>query len=142
MKRTLFLTLAFASFLWPPAHAEEKNMKIKITLNDSQVITATLEDSETAKDFAALLPLDLKLDDYNKTEKISDLPKKLTRKDAPASIDPDIGDITYYAPWGNLAIFYRDFGNSPGLIRLGKIDSGAEAFNTSGPLTAKIEILK
>jgi hypothetical protein len=32
-----------------------------------------------------------------------------------------VGDITYYAPWGNLAIFYRDFGYSPGLVRLGHI---------------------
>lgn len=24
--------------------------------------------------------------------------------------------ITYYAPWGNLAIFYRDFGYSAGLV--------------------------
>ncbi|MEH7502625.1 cyclophilin-like fold protein [Neobacillus drentensis] len=23
--------------------------------------------------------------------------------------DPSVGDFTYYSPWGNLAIFYRDF---------------------------------
>ncbi|GAA4730631.1 hypothetical protein GCM10023216_23110 [Isoptericola chiayiensis] len=28
----------------------------------------------------------------------------------------------YYAPWGNLAIFYRDFGHAPGLVRLGAFD--------------------
>jgi hypothetical protein len=37
----------------------------------------------------------------------------------------DRGDITYYAPWGNLALFYRDFPYSNGLIRLGTLDTGA-----------------
>jgi len=28
-------------------------------------------------------------------------------------------------PWGNLALFYRDFTYSDGLIRLGRLDTGA-----------------
>jgi Cyclophilin-like family len=36
-----------------------------------------------------------------------------------AGSDPSIGDIAYYAPWGNLALFYKDFGYSNGLITLG-----------------------
>ncbi|WP_337926728.1 cyclophilin-like fold protein [Paenibacillus caui] len=38
--------------------------------------------------------------------------------------------ITYYAPWGNLAIFYRDFRYSSGLIKLGSIDAGGEKLAT------------
>jgi len=49
-----------------------------------------------------------------------------------------VGDITYYAPWGNLAIFYRDFDYSRGLVRLGRIDSGIEALAaTSGEVTVR-----
>jgi hypothetical protein len=42
---------------------------------------------------------------------------------APEDHDPEVGDITYYAPWGNLAIFYRDFDHSRGLVKLSSIDS-------------------
>ena len=65
-----------------------------------------------------MLPLTLTLKDYAGTEKISDLPRKLSTQGAPSGSDPSVGDITLYAPWGNLAIFYRDFGYASGLIIL------------------------
>jgi len=80
-------------------------MKIRLKLED-KVLTATLNDSKTARDFVAQLPLTLTLTDYSKTEKISDLPKKLSTDGAPSGSDPSVGDIAYYAPWGNLAFFY------------------------------------
>ena len=69
----------------------------------------------------------LTLDDYASKEKVSDLPRRLNTDGAPRGYQPSAGDITYYEPWGNLAIFYKDFGYSNGLIRLGHI---------AGPLTA------
>ena len=54
-------------------------------------------------------------------------------------MDPSVGDIAYYAPWGNLAIFYKDFGYSRGLIRLGRIDSGIEVLAVPGALKVTIE---
>jgi hypothetical protein len=102
-------------------------MKIRILIDDV-VLTATIYDNPTARDFIALLPLTLKLEDYAGTEKISQIPRKLSVKDAPSGADPSAGDITYYAPWGNLAIFYKDFQYSSGLIVLGKIDSGINIF--------------
>jgi hypothetical protein len=38
-------------------------------------------------------------------EKIGDLPKKLSTDGAPTGSNPNVGDIAYYAPLGNLAIF-------------------------------------
>lgn len=113
-------------------------MKIRLTIN-GKAITATLIDNATARDFVSLLPMTLMLEDYAATEKISYLPRKLSTAGAPAGIDPSVGDITYYAPWGNLAIFYRDFGYSRGLIQLGRIDSGIETLNVPGPLKVTIE---
>lgn len=53
--------------------------------------------------------------------------RKLSTKDAPSgSSDPDLGDLTLYDPWGNLAIFYKDFAYASGLVKLGKIESGIE----------------
>lgn len=115
-------------------------MKIRLTINGMPT-TATLIDSPSTRDFVALLPMTLKLDDYASTEKIAYLPKKLTTQGAPAGIDPAVGDITYYAPWGNLAIFYRDFGYSKGLIRLGRFDKGMEALEIRGSLTVLIEAI-
>jgi hypothetical protein len=57
---------------------------------------------------------------------ISNLPKKLSTQDALSDSDPAVEDITYYAPWGNLTIFYKDFGYANGLIKLGSIDGGVE----------------
>lgn len=115
-------------------------MKIRMMVN-GKAITATLADNPTARDFFSLLPMTLALDDYAATEKISYLPRKLARDGAPAGIDPSAGDIAYYAPWGNLAIFYRDFRYSEGLIKLGRIDSGAQALNVSGSIKVTIEPL-
>jgi hypothetical protein len=99
---------------------------IRIELADT-VLSATLNHSEAARDFASLLPLTVELEDYAATEKIATLPRKLSIAGAPAGSDPDVGDIAYYAPWGNLALFYKDFGYSAGLVLLGRIDGGVEA---------------
>lgn len=114
-------------------------MKLRLTVED-KVVTATLIESKTAQDFISLLPLTLTLQDYAGTEKVSDLPKRLSTEDAPSGSDPSVGDIAYYAPWGNLALYYRDFGYSSGLVILGKLDSGIEAFNVPGSLRMTIEL--
>ena len=103
----------------------EQPVKIRIVAGDKMLV-AELEDSATGRDFAALLPLDLTLEDYNRTEKISDLPGRLSIGGAPDGITPAAGDLAYYAPWGNLAIFYRSFDYSRGLLRMGRIDGGLE----------------
>lgn len=86
-------------------------MKLKITIR-GKIITGTLNDSIAARDFATLLPLTLTLSDYHRIEKVSDLPKKLSVNDAPSGYKPFAGDITYYTPWSNLAIFCKDFSYS------------------------------
>lgn len=116
-------------------------MKIRMDVEGAEV-TATLYDNAAARDFASLLPLTLKLKDYAETEKVSDLPKRLSTEGVPPGTDPSVGDITFYAPWGNLAVFYKDFGYSKGLVRLGKIDSGVEALSRPGPLSVTIEIVE
>lgn len=113
-------------------------MKIRLTF-DGKRVEATLLDNPTAKDFLSLLPITLTLEDYNRTEKIGYPPRKLSAAGAPPGVDPSVGDIAYYAPWGNLAIFYEDFGYSRGLIGLGRIDSGIETLSVPGSLTVTIE---
>jgi len=113
-------------------------MKIVIKAGD-KTITARLFDSDAARDFAGQLLPTMTLEDYAGTEKIGYLPKQLSTKGAPGGTDPSPGDVTYYAPWGNLAIFYKDFGYSRGLILLGGIDSGGEALSRPGSLLVTFE---
>lgn len=124
-----------------PSIPEAKTMKIRLTIN-GHATSAMLDYNATARDFLSLLPLTLTLEDYAATEKIAYPPRKLSTQGAPAGINPDIGDITYYAPWGNLALFYKDFGYSTGLIRLGRFDAGVEAISASGKLEVTIEAFR
>lgn len=123
------------------SHSRRETMKIRMTMA-GQIITASLEESDSARDFFAMLPLTLPLEDYAETEKIAYLPGKLTTQGAPKGIDPNVGDICYYTPWGNLAIYYRDFGYSSGLIRLGRITSGLDALTAQPSGTLTIEAVK
>jgi hypothetical protein len=40
----------------------------------------------------------------------------------------------------NLAIFYRDFGYSSGLVSLGRLDSGVDVLARPGPMPVTIEL--
>ncbi len=112
-----------------------------MTIGDKSVV-ATMYDNVTAKDFISLLPLTLDLDDYAGTEKISYLSRKLNTQGAPSGSDPDVGDIAYYAPWGNLAVFYKDYKYAAGLIILGKIEGDINMLNTSQKLKATLELVE
>jgi hypothetical protein len=116
-------------------------MKIRMNVGGT-VITATLDDNETSRDFVSLLPLTLTLTDYAATEKISDLPRRLSTQGAPSGSDPSVGEISYYAPWGNLALFHRDAPYASGLVRLGRIDGNLDALRQTGSLNAKIELVE
>ena len=125
-----------------PKIREESNVKIRLTTGDT-VLTATMLDNETSRDFISLLPLTLTLKDYAETEKVSDLPRRLSTQGAPSGSDPSVGDITYYSPWGNIAIFYKDFGYAGGLIILGKFSSGIEKLaGITGDFTVTIELVE
>ena len=52
--------------------------------------------SQVSIPVGALAPITLTLDDYAGTEKISNLPRKLSTAGAPAGSDPSVGDIAYY----------------------------------------------
>ena len=116
-------------------------MKVRMNVR-GKVITGTLADGDAARHFASLLPLTLTLKDYSGTEKVADLPARLSTKGAPEGVDPSVGDIAYYAPWGNLALFYEDFGYSSGLVLLGKLDGGVELLRGRDQLKVTIDLVK
>jgi hypothetical protein len=110
-------------------------MDIRVAL-DGQPAKATLNGSPAACDLALLLPLTLELEDFHGTERTGYPPRKLTIDGAPEPVAAKAGDIAYFAPWGNLALFYRDGPSaSADLLILGHIDADAEQLAKAGRIT-------
>src|SRR5262249_40898641 len=117
------------------------SMKIKLTIED-RVLTATVTDSKTARDFVSLLPLTLTMSDLFGREKFGHLPREIS-EGGKRTHTYEIGDIAYWSPGPDVAIFYSHGGQSipdPGVIVIGKIDSGVETLNIDGSVRVKIEV--
>lgn len=122
---------------------EINSMKLRITAN-GKVMTATMADNQTARDFIAMLPLTLTMDDLFGREKFATLPKAASQG-GPRQHAYRVGQIAYWSPKNDVAIFYRHDGQttpSPGLIILGEIDAGVEALNVPGRVTVTFELAK
>lgn len=119
--------------------SNNQKIRIKIT-NGDRVLYGELDDTLAARDLASMLPITIDVEQYANTERIGYLSRKLSTDGEPAGIDPSVGDITYYAPWGNLALFYADFGYSSGLVKLGQITEGlSELKNLDGSTTFALD---
>jgi hypothetical protein len=117
-------------------------MKIKLTVGN-QAITATLVDSETARDFVSLLPLTLNMDDLFGREKFGRLPRAIS-DGGNRTRTYQVGDVVYWSPGPDVAIYYRHDGSSipsPGIIVMAKIDSRVEALNEPGSANVTIELV-
>ena len=122
-------------------NAFAQNTRIKLTFEGNEIY-ALINNSKAGDDFLSLLPLSVKAEDFNSTEKIFYLSKKLNTQNEPDGINPKAGDITYYAPWGNIAIFYKNFRYSNNLIYLGKFENTSDIeklSNIKGNFDIRIE---
>ena len=130
-----------------PTLARASKMKIQIEVEvegSEHPIFATLDSLPTTQDFIKQLPLSLKLSDYASSEKIATLPHKLSTQSASKGYAGKTGDLSYYAPWGNLAIFYKDseVGYANGLIFLGKMEDLPKKFLSQSEFTVVIRQVK
>jgi hypothetical protein len=115
-------------------------MRLRFVFAD-QDFTATLEDNPSARDLVSMSPLALTISDYSTNEKIAYLPRKLTEEGSGSFGDEAVGDLCYYAPWGNLAMFHRPYRWSRGLIRLGRLDQGPAPLLVRGEHSLRVEAL-
>ena len=113
-------------------------MQVRITM-PAGVLSATLDDNPTARDFWAMLPLKLALEDYEGTEKVGMLARHLSMESAPEGAVPEAGDVAYYAPWGNVALFYRGADHAHGLVRIGRLEGDLKLLTQSLSYAATIE---
>lgn len=115
-------------------------MRLRFTFAD-QDFTATPEDTAPARELFAMLPLDLKISDYGDNEKIAYLPRKLSGDGSSRIDNESVGDLCYYAPWGNLVMYYAPYRWSRGLIRLGRLDGGIAPLMVRGEFPFRVEPL-
>jgi len=119
------------------------SMKIRLTVND-KIILATMIDSKTTREFISLLPLTLSMNDLFRREKYAHLPKTISTA-GKRSFTYAVGDIAYWSPGPDVAIYYRQDHEripTPGIIVIGKIDSGVEALDSAGSVKVTIELIK
>lgn len=129
----------------PGSSSAQRSHSMKLNLNiGGKVVTATLADNATARDFVSVLPLSVSMNDLLGREKYGDLPRALS-EDGPRKSRYEVGDIAYWSPDHQFAIYYHQDGESipsPGIIPIARIESGVEAFNVSRSVKVKIELAK
>ena len=109
-------------------------VRIQLLIGDD-VATVTLQDSAAARAFAAMLPTTIDLRDLFGREKAGRLPRQLSIDGATREFDYQVGELAYWAPGNDIAIFYADDGQTipqPGLVHLGTIDTGLEVIAAAG----------
>jgi hypothetical protein len=108
----------------PKASGDGEEMKITVKSNGNDIVFE-LNDSQAAKDLYSQLPLSVPVENHGSQEKIFYPPKKLSTGSTPKA-DAKTGTLAYYAPWGDVVMFYGDFGSAAGLYELGDVVSGSE----------------
>jgi hypothetical protein len=108
----------------PKASETKTAMHISVKTNGKTAVFE-LNDSPAARDLYGQLPLSVSVENYSNNEKIFYPPEKLNTTDTPPA-DARAGILAYYAPWGDVVMFYGRFGATAGLYALGQAISGSE----------------
>jgi hypothetical protein len=140
---TLLLVASLVAVDASKASERTTIMKIRISIAD-KVVIATVADNATARDFVSVLPLSVSMEDLFGREKYGDLPKALS-ENGPRKNTYEVGEIAYWSPDHQFAVYYHKDGESipsPGVIPIAKIDAGAEAFNVPGSVKVTIAVAK
>jgi hypothetical protein len=117
-----------------PPSVSTGSVRIVLRFGD-EFATATLSNTPAAREFAAMLPLQLKLHDPMGQAKSGLLPRPIDANGGAPVFDPAVGDIYYSAPSSTFGVFYDDLGQSipdPGLVRLGTVDARMDRIAEAG----------
>lgn len=94
--------------------------QLQVTIT-SQGHTATFQlyDTVAAKELYAQLPLELDLSNFRDAQWMFYPPKRLNVTSREAYHDGKKGELSYYAPWGDVFMLYKDFYAGDEMHRLG-----------------------
>lgn len=113
---------------------QTENRQIRVLTEDGGTIVFELNDSSAADDLYAQLPLTTQIEDFSTNEKIF-YPEELDISDTPQA-GTEIGTLAYYAPWGDVVMFYEAYQANASLYELGYVVSGEELIpGLSGTVT-------
>ena len=121
------------------SETEESNVEtnqISVTCGDTQVVYE-LNDSPAAQGLLSQLPLTVEVEDFSTNEKVFYPPQELDTSDTPLA-EGGAGTLAYYAPWGDVVLFYDSFSANGSLFELGEAVSGVENIGQmSGTITVE-----
>lgn len=120
---------------WPTT----EGTAVLVTIGET-TLRGHLADNPAARDLAARLPLTLTFSDYDAVEKTARLDPPLTMDGMPAGDDPNPGDIGWYAPTGDLVLYYGDVGYWNGIARLGTFDDSGIQLLAEAPHDITVSI--
>ena len=116
--------------------SEEEAMRISVKSADYEIIYE-LNNSQAAKELYAQLPLTVETAPFSNNE-ITFYPKKLNTDNAPLS-DGEAGSLSYYAPWGDVVMFYAPCQPNSNLYELGTVISGGpDIEKITGSITVSV----
>ena len=104
-----------------------------MNINDTEYVVTVDENTAAGKLFLEMFPLSLNFENFGSNERIAYLPHKLDMNSYEEPISVKRGGMTYYVPWGNLAVFRKSFSCSSDLAPLGAMSEEAiSALEKSG----------
>jgi len=116
---------------------------VRFSTEDAHVDVTITTDGPTSRDFLALLPTTLAIEEFASAEKISYLPRRLVTDGSQGS-DPEDGDLIYYAPWGNIGFYYdtSGVGYSDQTINIGRYDATEADLQQLESSQVRVEVVR
>lgn len=114
---------------------QEKKLRIRVRAGEEEIVFE-LNDSIAAKSLYEQLPLIADMENFGDNEKIFYPAEKLDITDTPHA-NSGAGTLAYYAPWGNVVLFFGDYSPNGQLYELGTAVSGSDEI---GGLSGTLEV--
>ena len=143
-KKNVFLLFGTAALMLSACGAAEENSTdeevartISVKFGDNTVIYE-LNNSPAADSLYEQLPITAEAEDFSTNEKIFYPPQALDTSGTPLAAG-GTGTLAYYAPWGDVVMFYGGFSENSSLFQLGQVVSGGELVSEmSGTVTIDV----
>lgn len=130
-----FLTFIASSLFIQKASAMSENIKTTtLPLSHLQIRISSREgcarfrlyETQAAKQFYDQLPLKLEVSNFRDAQWMFYPPKKLSVHSGEAYHDGKKGELSYYEPWGDVFMLYKDFYAGDEMHRLGIVQEGID----------------
>lgn len=143
LSRVETLTAAWLSSLGLTEENAASAQAITITVGDT-VVSAQLNDSPAARQFAGMLPVTLSMTRMGDHEYYDALPDPITEEGNTLQTGYTVGDLAFWTPGDLFALYFDEPERDPeGLIILGNITSDLSVFDLLGnPEEVTIQLVK